>query len=359
MRLFIKKNMFGLLTLLISVIVLAFAIKINGGFIEFFGKLKNASLGWIAAAFCAIVVYWIVDGIALHLLIKTKYKDFSFRKSQLTAMTGFLYCNLTPFATGGQPAQIYQLKRFGVSVGDACSFITIKSIIYQIGLTIMSIIALILAGAYFISQIKYIGLLFVAGFLCNLVFIFVIMLVCFKVKFTKRICFAIISLLNKIKFGNKKLIKDKKRTIKNLLRNIEIFYASVAIIKKKPRLLLSCGGLTIVQLIAFYAVTYFVFKGFDAQPVVDPDFIYVLSLNSMQNMITQFVPIPGAAGAAEGSLALFLKILFPVPEALVFTGIVVWRFITYYFTIIVGSTVSLLNFSVGNKGTGVRQKVEE
>ena len=356
---FTTKNAFGLLTLFISAVVLIMAIKFNGGFTDFFGQLKSATLIWIMAAFGAVFVYWLIDGIVLNALIRTKYKKFSFFRAQLTTMTGFLYCNLTPFATGGQPAQIYQLSKLGVGVGDSCSFITVKSIIYQVMLTLASIFALILIGSFFMTKISYVGILFIIGFLCNNIFIGTILLICFKVRFTKRVCFSVIKILDKIKFGNKKLIKNKKTTLKNCLKHIKTFYDSFSVIKKSPRLLLVCCGITLIQLVAFYSIPYFVFKAFNApQPEgVSTVFLYMICLNSMQNMITQFVPIPGAAGAAEGSLSLFLNVLYPKP--LVFTGVVIWRFITYYFTIIVGSLTGFLNLRVSDKGKRFLRNLEE
>ncbi|MDR2903589.1 MAG: flippase-like domain-containing protein, partial [Clostridiales bacterium] len=60
-------------------------------------------------------------------------------------------------------------------------------------------------------------------------------------------------------------------------------------------------------------------------------------------MITAFVPIPGAAGAAEGSFYLFFAIFFG--ESLLLSAVLIWRVITYYSCIAAGTCISFAMIS--------------
>ena len=75
-------------------------------------------------------------------------------------------------------------------------------------------------------------------------------------------------------------------------------------------------------------------------------------------MISAFMPLPGALGAAEGSYTLFFSKIFVDGEGNKFVGIstFIWRFLTFYLPIIVGLVLSLfvgkfMNVSVPDKST--------
>jgi uncharacterized protein (TIRG00374 family) len=58
-------------------------------------------------------------------------------------------------------------------------------------------------------------------------------------------------------------------------------------------------------------------------------------------MITSFVPVPGASGAAEGGFYLFFKNFFS-PSTLA-GAVIMWRIMTYYMNIFIGAPFALKN----------------
>ena len=53
-----------------------------------------------------------------------------------------------------------------------------------------------------------------------------------------------------------------------------------------------------------------------------------------------YTPLPGASGAQEGGFAVMFSGIFP--DAQLFVALMVWRFSTYYLSIIVGAVMSVV-----------------
>lgn len=56
-------------------------------------------------------------------------------------------------------------------------------------------------------------------------------------------------------------------------------------------------------------------------------------------MVSSYVPTPGASGAAELGFAELFRMV--VPPALIGLAVARWRLRTYYFTLLVGGTLTL------------------
>ncbi len=333
MKEFLKKNWFGLVTAGLAFAILLITIISSGGLKSAVSTLADANPLWIAAGFGLIVVYWILDNCVLVALTR-EHAPIGFFAALKVTLIGFLYNALTPFAAGGQPMQIYMMSKEGVPAGDGASVITIKSLLYQTGMVAFAVFALLVAGTFFDGHIGDFELFVLFGFACNLIFIGFILFISFMKKLTKRIAICIITI--GVKF---KLIKNRTKALAGALRQIDLFHNAMKFVNKRKALLFSLLLLTMLQLCVFYAIPYMVYLAFGLK---GDSLVIMVAANALICMITAFVPLPGASGAAEGGFYLFFKLFFP-SRALVFSAILVWRLITYYSCIVVGFSVSLKN----------------
>ena len=69
------------------------------------------------------------------------------------------------------------------------------------------------------------------------------------------------------------------------------------------------------------------------------DVLSMVSAGAFVLMVSSFVPLPGAAGGAEASYLLFFGLFFP--SGILGISTLIWRFITYYLCIFVGSIFSI------------------
>jgi uncharacterized membrane protein YbhN (UPF0104 family) len=64
------------------------------------------------------------------------------------------------------------------------------------------------------------------------------------------------------------------------------------------------------------------------------------------HLSASIAPTPGASGAQEGAFYLFFRWIFP--ERSLFPALLVWRFFTYYFMLLVGAVTIAFGVLTGS-----------
>lgn len=329
---FLKKNAFGLLSVGLSAAILIYAIGWRSNTRDLLTAARDISPVWLLAAITCMLIYWILDGMILHILARLKYKKFGIFKSLSISMTGFVYNALTPFATGGQPMQIADMARKGVRAGDAGSYITMKSILYQGCLTLYAMLSVSITFRFFSHRVSHFTFLVIVGLLLNLLFISVVMLVCLNGKLSAAIAENILRFLARLK-----IIRQPDKLRDRILKQVELFHHNAASLCRPGR----AQGLALVytaaQLIFLYSIPYCLYRSFHLSGAT---ILYMVAAQAIINMITAFIPMPGASGAAEGSFYLFFTLFFSGLTLL--PAIFLWRAITYYSCLLAGGLMKTM-----------------
>ena len=94
--------------------------------------LLNINIWWFLVGFVLIFSYWGLRSLVLKRFTRYFKPGARFLNSfQLTMRTQFFNA-VTPFATGGQPYQVYYLAKEGIKVSSSTSIILQNFIVYQI-----------------------------------------------------------------------------------------------------------------------------------------------------------------------------------------------------------------------------------
>lgn len=170
----IKKNLFGIITAVLSAgVLLGFLFSADG--IASLARIsQNMRYEWLLVALAMAVAAWFLEGIVLNIFCKVIYQQWKFRYSFCIGMEGILYSALTPFSTGGQPMQIYSMRRLGMDTGAASSIIAMKTVVYQIILVLYSLVMVVWMLPFFQTNVSNFSFLTVVGLLCNSTFIILI-----------------------------------------------------------------------------------------------------------------------------------------------------------------------------------------
>lgn len=320
-----KLNIFVCLTC--GLIIVGF-VFFSSGVDSLVNNFNSLNFWWIAAAVGCMLLYWLLESVILHIMIKPMHKEQKFLNSFRVSMGGQYFNSITPFSSGGQPFQAYYLKKQGVQLGVAINSLLSKFIIYQVALVIISAILLILRLGYFQQKVSNFSFIVLIGFLINL--IVMLCLIGFAVfkNTTRKISRGIIRLLAKIR-----IFKDPDEKIKYMDEELEKFSACFKeMVKDLPTMIYSFL-LSIVQLIVYMAVPYMIYKAFGLNEI---DFLTIIAAQSFVMMVSSFIPIPGAGVGAEGFFYFFFQQFF-VKEGQLGLALILWRLITFYFTIVVGA----------------------
>ena len=282
--------------------------------------------GWILLGLLFMVIYWGLESVTLQLFIKKLDKKIRFGSTVRVSMIGQLFNCVTPFASGGQPIQAYYLVKYGMNLGGAITALLSKFIVYQSVLVLFSAVVLIFKFQFFTEQISGFAFLTIIGFIVNLVVILFLISIAFFEKTLKRVSVWVVRLLAKMH-----ILKHPKKTLRHIFTNIEEFHDGMKFMGKNVKTLLQSVVLTLVQLIVYFSIAFVVYKSFGLSGA---DLFTLICAQAFVLMISSFMPLPGAVGAAEGSFYVFFSIFFP--SNVINFGILVWRLLTFYLPIVVG-----------------------
>lgn len=296
-------------------------------------ELKGLNFYWVVLAALCMLIFWMFETVILYIITLTLNKSSSLLiKSVKFAMIGQFFSAITPFQSGSQPAQLYIMTENGIPAGHSGSILMIKFIIHQAMLTLYSIIVLIFGFSYFSSKIPYFLYFCVFGFFINTIIILCALIFSVNNKITKKVLWFILKILGKIR-----LVKDPIVQFNELELELMSFHKNAAFIAKNINMCASASLLTLLQWTAYYTIPYCIYRSFGF------DSVYIWTMVAAQVFLTMFmsfIPLPGAAGGAEGGFYLIFGLFFRANT--IIPALFLWRIITYYSCIGVGALFSLI-----------------
>lgn len=227
---------------------------------------------------------------------------------------------------------IYYLHKEGISITKSTNITLQNFIVYQISLVIVGIFALIYNTIFkLFPSNNFIKQLVVIGFIINFLVLVVSFILSFGKKIQVFICQNGIHFLSKIK-----LIKDEEKTSKKINEYLNNFHKNAIYLKRNKNLVLGLVLLNILGLFIMYSMPYVIAKGMN----INLSLIDTIVATAYVMIIGSFIPIPGGSGGIEYGFIFFYKYL--IQGSLVNALMLVWRFISYYLSMIIGAiTLSL------------------
>ena len=228
---------------------------------------------------------------------------------------------------GGQPAQFVAFLRQGVSSGIAISALVRKFLVYQTSITLFSLFVIVVRYSFFLSRIQGVMALAVVGFVYQAASVLLLLLFTYSPNFTTKLIGGVVWLLTAVH-----LVKKPEETRRKVKDQLQFYLDNNRAMKGDRRLTAKIYGYTFVQLTALFAVPFFIYKAFRSPgaPVLD-----MIAAQCFVTMISGYTPLPGAAGAAEGSFLVIFRLFFN--EKILTQAMLLWRLIAYYSCIVVGA----------------------
>lgn len=328
---FKKKNYLILISILI--IILYFTLKDN--FTEVIKQFTTLNKLYIILAVLSMGIYGLLRTLSLHLIIKDFKKDFKFINTIKNLLITQFFNGVTPFASGGQPAQIYFLKNQGIPIPIGTSIIIQNFIVYQIVLVIYGLIAIIFNYFFnFFPDVILLKHLIILGFSINTLVMIFLLFISKAKKLNKFLIKYIVIFLSKIK-----IVKNKYRTINKINLTLDKFHENTKLIHKNIKTFLKCIICNFLAFPFLYSIPLIIILS--TGNISSINFITSFVACSFVMIIGAFVPIPGGSGGLEFAFAKFYGNYITGPTLA--TVLLIWRFITYYLGMIIGAIALSIN----------------
>lgn len=252
--------------------------------------LAQTSVPFLAAGILLAEIFHLAEGTNIRILLTSFGYPVTFWQGMKYAYIGFFFSSITPSSTGGQPAQLYAMKKDGIELAHGTLALIAELASFEIAVFFMEVMA---AAAWIQGKIRPAGellVLAVLGFLMNILFIAGLLAVLFSHKLKERLLRFLYMLIGRFPIKNKKRWEDK------FDKAFCDFQTCADLIRKKPRVMGKVLAVSVCQVICWFSVPYMVCLAMGVNTAGYPQ---IFLLQTVLYMTAALLPFPGAAGISE------------------------------------------------------------
>lgn len=309
-------------------------LSIGDQFDKVVDAFLDAKLIWIIIMGLVMFSYYLFDALSLLYFGRAYKKDYSFKQSFVNAISGTFFNGITPFASGGQFAQVYIFNKQGIPPTNSSSILLMCFICYQSVLVLYTGIVVLFKYDYFVHEQAGVFSLAMLGFLINFVVIIGLFGAAKSKKLQDFVTHTVLKLLSKIR-----IVKDYELTRIKIEQYLFDFRNQLKFLQKNIPVLVKSILCNFVKLTIIYSMPFFAAMALNLS-VEWSQFFDFIGLCSFIYLINAFLPIPGASGGSEGVYVLLFSFLGSVGTS---SSLFLWRFMSYYLGLIIGGLVFSFN----------------
>ncbi|WP_101773352.1 lysylphosphatidylglycerol synthase transmembrane domain-containing protein [Peptostreptococcus faecalis] len=316
---------------------------------EIINAIKNVKPTFMLIALGLMAFYIICEGINIWIMMKALNKKTNIKNCLGYGFVGFYFSSITPSASGGQPAQIFFMKRDGISMTSSSLGLMVVFVAHQLVVIAYGIAAFFSPISDNITQMTGVKLLLLYGFLSNAVILLAIALLIFSPKTVFKILNVSVLFLYKIK-----LVKNLDKMKNKISVSIQEYEAGAIYMKNNPKVILHVTLVTMIQIAALFIIPYFIYKGFGLSGFSMWDLMFA---QAILNIAVSALPLPGAVGASESVFVGLFRIFFG--SGLVIPAMLLTRIANFYSVLIISGIISLVMYITTTKNISANKEIKE
>lgn len=322
-----------IILIVISIFIMYLVLKDD--FNATINYLCNVNIFWILISILFMFINILFQSLSVYCFLKEIKPGYKFLDTFMLMLTALFFNAITPFSSGGQPFQMYLLKKQGVKLTDSGNVLLQNFFTFQFALTLMGTFSIVMNYFFDIlpkdSILKRVVLI---GYVINVVILLLLLFLSRAKKANTHVFNKIFDFIFGFKFVKNRDVLRKKASEK-----LDDFYNSALYFKNNKKNLIKSLLYNLLSLISLYLVPVFIFYSIGEFDSINA-FESIVALGYTY-LIGSFIPAPGGTGGLEYAFVQFFQ-SFTVGASLS-AIMILWRFITYYLGMILGS-LSLLYF---------------
>ena len=321
----LRKN--SILLLLITAVVVVFVLKDD--FPDIMKSVMNSNLLYLLIALFIFALGLLFEAKAYQEIIEEYNHSYTLWQAYKMLIITKFFNGITPFSSGGQPMQVYLLKRDGIRITKATNIIIQNFIIYQAALVTVGVFAVGVNHFNPIFEATLLKHLVRVGFIMNTLVMIGLVIISVSSRFNHFILRKTIWLLDRLH-----LIKGADKVLARWEERVNDFHEGTDYLKRNPFLCVRTYFYNIIYLVLVYSMPFFVILGLNHGSMEGVTVLKVIVANAYVAIMGAFVPIPGASGGLEFGYFKFFGnfIKGPILKA----SLLLWRTISYYIPMVVG-----------------------
>ena len=301
--------------------------------------IHRADKRWLVPGIALVAFFIWGESIIIWYMMRSSGICLKKRTCFLFSSVGFFFSCITPSASGGQPMQIYYMKKEKISIPVSTVILMIVTITYKLVLVVIGIGIAIFGRGFLHKYLEGILPVFYLGLALNIFCVTFMTILVFHPLLAKAIMVKGMKLLERLH-----LVKKKDGRLKKLEDSMDTYRNTAAYLKNNPFVIVKVIGSTFIQRMALFAVTWFVYQAFGLHGT---GFWEILFLQAVISVSVDMLPLPGGMGISE---TLFLNIFSPVFGGLLLPGMVLSRGLGYYGELLISAVFTVVaQLTIGKK----------
>lgn len=298
-------------------------------FAQIVAAIRQMSGGYMAAAIMLAIFFVSAEGCMIWYLLRGIGEQTTLPRCISYSFIGFFFSGITPSATGGQPMQLYYMRRDGNALSASSVVLMTVAVIYKFVLVLIGIGIVVFWQRPLKSYLQgYYGLYFLGLFL-NAALVMVLLMVMFSQGIIRGCFYKIEALLVRLR-----LWREKESRIEKVEQFLSGYQDTVLFLRNHKKLIgITIAG-TFVQRYSVFLLAFVVYCGLGLSGTAMLDIVLV---QAAVYIAVDMLPIPGAQGITEAMYqGVFQKIF--VGNYLV-VSMCITRGISFYLIMLIGFMV--------------------
>ena len=334
-----KKGILNAVFLITVFAITIYAIFHGQDLGELFGYIRNTDYRyWLVAVVC-VVFFICSESVIIYYMMRSIRQKIKLMHCFLYSFVGFFFSCITPSATGGQPAQIYYMKKDKLPIPVTTLVLMIVTITYKAVLVVIGLVIWLFGKGFLKGYLGQYMWVFYLGVGLNIFCVTFMLILVFAPGLAKWIMVKGLKLIEHFRF-----LKPKKTRLENLEASMDQYHETAAFWAGHKMVILKVFLITMVQRIMLFTVTYWVYRslGFRGYSIVT-----LTILQSVISVSVDMLPLPGGMGISE---SLYLVMFAPVFGEALLPAMLLSRGISYYAQMLISAAMTCVaHLVIGRK----------
>lgn len=281
--------------LFLAIMMLTFGVVLRG---QNFSQLKSTLIRmkpvYVGAALFLSVFFVAAEGCMICFLLRSVGIIVHVRQCVGYSFAGFFFSGITPSASGGQPMQLYYMKRDGIPLPEGTAVLMAVATAYKFVLAVVGMMILLFWQKLLKEHFGGYFFWYIVGLSLNVLLVILLLFVMLKPVLIRHLAEKIIVMAQKC---GMKIPKEK--WLEKLDGFLDGYRGTVLFFREHKEKILILIVMTFVQRSSAFLLTFLVYLGFGLSGTA---MYQILLLQAAIYVAVDMLPVPGAPGNHGGDV---------------------------------------------------------
>ena len=334
-----KRTAFNLLFLVVVFGLTMYFVFRGKDIGDIISTARDADGKYLILSLICVVLFILGESLIIFYMMRTLGAKVKMTHCALYSFVGFFFSCITPSASGGQPMQIFYMKKDKLPIPVTTLVLMIVTITYKAVLVVIGLLICVFGGDFLRSYLGDYMWVFYLGVGLNVFCVTLMMTLVFAPGLAKWI---MVKGLHSI--AHIRILKPKKSRLEKLEASMDEYHATAAFWASHKRTILNVFLITFVQRCILFTVTYWVYR---ALGLHEYGIITITILQAVISVSVDMLPLPGGMGISE---TLYMVMFVPVFGPLMLPSMLLSRGIAYYGQMLISALMTCVaHLTIGGK----------